>query len=353
MTVTKYSGADVEQLRGLAQRFDMQSDRMREVAASSSIAIMTAEWTGAEVDHLRTNWSKTSRPLILRVAGELAQTAADLRRRAAEQERVSAAATGGTASSPPAVVLTTVAESPHDIRGLVDGVREVHESGSPLRIQEIVGPDGRVRLVLNIGGTRDSWEGLGGWREDVELYSRGDSPVVRAVRDQLDTQLKAHPDAEIMLVGYSQGGMVAQALAVSGRCDNLVEVVTIGSPRFDDVDFGNVNVTRLEHRADPVVNGTEYLDGSVFEDAGRDFRNWFEGRTPPNAPVDFRAGNPFENLRLEDPRANTVHDVSTRDYDWIAEQFTASTDPAVVAARERIEAFLDGTVTRSDNLPLT
>lgn len=343
--MSTFSGADVEQLRALAQRFDLQSSRMREVATSSSITIMTAEWTGAEIDRLRTTWSKTSKPLILLVAGELAQTAVDLRRRATEQERVSAAKTGRNASSAPGVELTAVAESPHDIRGLVDGVREVHESGSPLRIQEIVGPDGKVRLVLNIGGTRDSWDGLGGWREDIDLYARGDSPVVRAVRDQLDAQLEARPDAEIMLVGYSQGGMVAQALAASGRYDNLVEVVTIGSPRFDDADFGNVHVTRLEHNADLVVNGTEYLDGSVFEDAGRDFRNWIEGRTPTNAPVDFRAGNPFENPR--------VHDVSTGDYDWVAEQFTASTDPPVVASRERIEAFLDGTVTRSDNLPLT
>jgi len=358
--MTSFSGSDVAQLRSLAARFESQAGKMREIVTSSSWALATAAWTGAEVDQLRAKWNGASKPHLLRVAAELSETAVTLRRQAAEQERVSNATTGRTDSGSRGGLREPVAESPRNMRGLVGNVKDQHKSGSQLHIQEIVGSDGKTRLVVNIGGTQGNWEGLGGWGENWDLYTRGDSPVVKAIRAQLDEQLKDYPGAEVMLVGYSQGGMVAQALAASGDY-NVTEVVTVGSPRFDDVDYGGAHVTRLEHNADPVVNITEGVDGSIFEDAGRGFRNFLDGRSVENPPVDFRAGNLFENAPPWNPIAgfiqdtaegNNVHDVGTGDYDWVADQFLTSNDPRHVAARERIENFLDGAVVRNDDLHL-
>ncbi len=339
------SGADVEQLRALAARLDQQSAKLREIASSSSAAILVAEWTGAEIDLLRSDWSQKAKPSILSVSGALGELAHDVRRHAEQQREASAGASGTTArDSRP-----SVESAPDNVRGVIADLKDLQAANSLYSIREVVGEDGKTRLIISLPGTKgdatdfSNWGQLGGWG-DNHVYMTKDSAALRAVIAQLRTELANYPDAEIMMVGYSQGGMLAQLVAASGEF-NVTEVLTVGSPRIDHgVDYGNVNVTRIEHNADPIVGGTEYLDGSVFGDAGRDFRNWLDGTAPENAEVNFRAGNPFENFRIENPVKNSVHDIGTGDYDWVADQFQNSNDPAHVAARERLDKFLDGTV---------
>jgi pimeloyl-ACP methyl ester carboxylesterase len=339
------SGADVAQLHALAARLDQQSAKLREIASSSSAAILVAEWTGAEIDSLRSDWSQKAKPSILYVSGALSELAHDVRKHAEEQRAASAAAGGATVRD----ARRPVEAAPDNVRGVIADLKDLQAANSLYSIREVVGEDGKTRLIISLPGTKgdatdfSNWGQLGGWG-DNKVYMTKDSAALRAVIAQLRAELANYADAEIMMVGYSQGGMLAQLVAASGEF-NVTEVLTVGSPRIDDgVDYGNVNVTRIEHNADPIVGGTEYLDGSVFGDAGRDFRSWLDGTAPENAEVNFRAGNPLENLRLEDPAANSVHDIGTGDYDWVADQFQNSTDPAHVAARERLDAFLDGSV---------
>lgn len=68
---------------------------MREIASSSSWAIMIAGWTGNRIDQLRERWKRESRPAILQAAEQLENLAADLSRNAAEQR---SAARGGSAT---------------------------------------------------------------------------------------------------------------------------------------------------------------------------------------------------------------------------------------------------------------
>ncbi len=67
------------------------------------------------------------------------------------------------------------------------------------------------------------------------------------------------PEVEIMTVGFSQGGIVAAAIAASGEY-NVTQVVTAGSPiagYVKDMPEG-INVLSLEQLGDPIPQ----LDGS-------------------------------------------------------------------------------------------
>lgn len=93
-----FVGADVEQLAALATTFDRRASAFDQIASSSSSALMVAEWTGADVDRLRSEWNRQARPAIQRVAGELRALAVELRRQAEQQREAS----GGAA---PALVM--------------------------------------------------------------------------------------------------------------------------------------------------------------------------------------------------------------------------------------------------------
>lgn len=95
MVGSTFSGADVQQLRALAGKLEAQAGKLREIAASSSAAITTAQWTGANIERVRSEWNRSSKPAISGLASELAGIARDLRAQAAQQEEASAA----TASS--------------------------------------------------------------------------------------------------------------------------------------------------------------------------------------------------------------------------------------------------------------
>jgi surface antigen len=90
-----FSGADVAQLRALSSRISTQSEKLREIAASSTVALMVAEWTGNDIDAVRSNWRRGSLPTINALAGALREMSAELDKHAAEQERVS----GGSSAS--------------------------------------------------------------------------------------------------------------------------------------------------------------------------------------------------------------------------------------------------------------
>ena len=94
-----FAGADVEELRALAVRFDRQAARLREIAGSSSAAIMTAQWTGAKIDDVRAEWNRTAKPKVLAVAAAFSGLATDLRRDADEQSTAS----GGPSGSAPLI----------------------------------------------------------------------------------------------------------------------------------------------------------------------------------------------------------------------------------------------------------
>jgi len=84
-----FVGADVDQLVALAATFDRRSTAFTQIASASSTSLMVAEWTGADVDRVRSEWNRQARPAILKVAEELRTLAVDLRKQAEQQRETS------------------------------------------------------------------------------------------------------------------------------------------------------------------------------------------------------------------------------------------------------------------------
>lgn len=139
----------------------------------------------------------------------------------------------------PAPVLVVAPDSVDD---LWENVREhTSEDDSGVFVQTIKGEDGKIRAIVYIGGTQlDSAENQAYW-ENLPTYQgkiKGDQV------EAIDAALRAcsnNPSCgaveEIMIVGYSQGGMDAQNLTYwnglnTGQANRVpvTTVVTYGSP---------------------------------------------------------------------------------------------------------------------------
>ncbi len=96
-----FVGADPERLDGLAAAFRQEANDLREVASSSTLALMVAQWTGNRVQQLRDRWRQESKPALTVAANELERLAGELERHAREQREVSGSIGGRKATHAP------------------------------------------------------------------------------------------------------------------------------------------------------------------------------------------------------------------------------------------------------------
>lgn len=99
MVNSGFSGADVTQLRALGARMKVQSSKLREIATSSTVALMAAEWAGNDIDAIRSNWRRSSLPTIDRLADILHDMSVELEGQAHSQEEASGGTTAGSSGS--------------------------------------------------------------------------------------------------------------------------------------------------------------------------------------------------------------------------------------------------------------
>ncbi len=125
------------------------------------------------------------------------------------------------------------------------------EQDDGVRIQAIRGEDGQLRYVVYLAGT----VGL----DPSKNRSWGDNLAgINNVRGLTETYIRERMKqipygSEIMLVGYSQGGIHAQNLAASG--DYIVtDVVTFGSPDVpsSEPQIYGANILSITDPRDPV-----------------------------------------------------------------------------------------------------
>ena len=153
------------------------------------------------------------------------------------------------------VTSATVYESPRSLSGLTNRLN--NESGN-IRLESYQTERGRV-VVMYLPGTAD-WNPVGGHkafdiRSDFELLGDGEkSTSYRAANAALDA-FGVTEDDRLMLVGYSQGGMVAAELAEAR--ENVESIVTMGSPIAKEAIPNGVQVISLEHSNDlvPALSG--------------------------------------------------------------------------------------------------
>ena len=93
-------GADVEQLKSLAQRFSQAADELRSNSASvTSVVNSVAAWRGPDASQFRSSWNGEHSQRIASTVSALHAAAEDLKRNAAEQTTASTDGAGGPGAS--------------------------------------------------------------------------------------------------------------------------------------------------------------------------------------------------------------------------------------------------------------
>ena len=93
-------GADVAQLRQLAQQFSAQADRIDHDRMSVGNAIQIRAWAGPVAVAFRHRWESEHSRKLAAAASRLRSAAADLKRNADDQERASAVGGGSSHATP-------------------------------------------------------------------------------------------------------------------------------------------------------------------------------------------------------------------------------------------------------------
>jgi PGAP1-like protein len=201
-------------------------------------------------------------------------------------------------------------------------------SSAQIHVERVDGPSGR-RWVVSVPGTSD-WSPVAGPNPfdltgNVRLMAGERTAAMRAVAVALrDSGVRR--DEPVLLVGHSQGGLIAAALAADPSVRSrfrISHVLTSGAPVASVPVPDDVQVLSIEHTDDLVPR----LDAS----ANHDRPNWItvtaaaaDGELPP-----AERAQPLAAHRLEL-------------YRHTAERIDRSADPSLVAWRDGLAPFLAG-----------
>ncbi|WP_158019484.1 hypothetical protein [Mycolicibacter sinensis] len=243
-------GADVEQLRSLAKQFTQGADRLEQASSGLGRVIgAAAYWRGNDADQFRTRWRSQSTPSITAAVKTLRTAAEALAHNADEQDQASAA--GGSASTasngPQSGAPKKFDIAAESMVGLWNRAHEATDTESGYVVQKITNTLGKTAYVVYIGGSELK---LGGGQDAPGAVGSAldvpDWKQIEALKKIIDPS-----DAEVMLVGYSQGGMDAQNIAAR-NIFNVKQVVTFGSPMHNGLQVPTVNMIA---KGDPWVAG--------------------------------------------------------------------------------------------------
>lgn len=337
-------GADVAQLRSAAAQFNKGASALESSSkALHSLIGSGTQWRGPDADRFRSQWSGQSTRTITAAVDALRQAAKTLQRNADEQERASAGGTAGLFGR----------LQP----GLDGNGANTDADGDGIHFDVVVGPDSRTRLIVYLEGT--------GQGSQMSLF--GNPAVINGTEntyltDRINQQLGQLPDGmktDVMLVGFSQGGMDAQNIAASGRY-NVTNMVTYGSPLIQP-DNPSIDTVHLQADGDKVPGmgplGMAINDGAAMvqhaqkgdlgggAQAIHDTANYV-ARTSAHSQWIFEAdpaNAPAESVSTKmNPLGN--HGIPT--YQNVATAFDDSTDPHFDAIKQSMQKF-DGTIVSS------
>lgn len=202
--------------------------------------------------------------------------------------------------------------------------------GSRVRVIGLPQPDGAWTWVVDVPGTQtfDPRAGDNPWdlTSNVLLSAEQQTLTTLAVAGALaDAQRRAGSTRRdrVMLVGHSQGGITAAALATDPTFrarHEVTHVVTSGAPIANVGVPEEVSVLSLEHSGDLVPG--------------------LEGRDNPDRASWVTVQRDLTGALGPDGRATEAHHVSH--YAETAQLVDASDDPSVQAWKRGADAFLDG-----------
>jgi Alpha/beta hydrolase len=217
---------------------------------------------------------------------------------------------------------------PQGLGDIISGLQHRDEPGrgddNNIDVRKIIGTDGKISYIVDIPGTRvwnapgentNSANDLG---TNVDAMAGNPTVLEKGIQEAL-RRSGVGPNDPVMLVGHSQGGIVAARAAndfVTGGQYNVTHVVTAGSPIGRVTVPDNVQVLSLENRNDIVP----HLDASDNPDTAN--------RT--TITFDHQTGTAQGNHQI----ANNYTD--------IAKQLDSRSDPSVEAFEKSMSNFTDG-----------
>lgn len=181
---------------------------------------------------------------------------------------------------PPNPTLTNVLDGTHEVDAL--GL----ETDSVAKITKVLGPDGWYYTVT-LPSTQEWLSRFG----DQGAVNDLDSNVALMLTPALQTQYERavleameqagiSADDPVMLVGFSQGGIMAGHLAAYNSDYNWQAIVVSGAP-IDHMPIpGSIDVVSVQHNGDPVPN----LDIVAGDLGGEHGPNWTTIKTDPPNP---------------------------------------------------------------------
>jgi pimeloyl-ACP methyl ester carboxylesterase len=209
---------------------------------------------------------------------------------------------------------------PTSTDSLLAGVGTLGHRGSEggVRVIELAAADGTTTWVVQVPGTHGSWFEGGpipmDWPANVSLMLSATSASTIAAARALEQAQggRARTRDRVVLVGHSQGGIVAAALASDPaftRRHRVSHVLTAGSPIDDFPIPDSTQVLSLQHDTDPV----HALDVSPPPDR----RSWTTVGT--RAPIDVAShlsagAHALSAYRVTAARVDRSDDVSLRQW---------------------------------------
>ena len=208
--------------------------------------------------------------------------------------------------------------APTSTDSLLAGVGSLgdRDSRGGVRVIELAAADGTTTWVVQVPGTHGGWAEGGSvpmdWPANVSLMLSATSASKVAATQALDRAQggRAGPRDRVVLVGHSQGGIVAAALASDPeftRAHRVSHVLTAGSPIDDFPIPDSTQVLSLQHETDPV----HALDASPPPDR----RSWttVEASAPVDVLAHLTAGaHALSAYRATASRVDRSGDVSLR-----------------------------------------
>jgi uncharacterized protein YukE len=324
-----FDGADVVALRAAAARLDNGAETLEHLTkVVHSQMNNVGLWRGSDADRFRSQWASQSSPSIKAAVEALRLGANDLRRNADEQEKASDAGApaggsrvGATGSRAP----TSTAEFLKHIQNSENDKYDTHHDG--VRIEQVVGPDGKSRLIVYMKGVGTSQHRNTDQAADA-LGGFVDPAVVAAIKEALASSPEGNA-TDIMLVGLSEGGYDAQNIAAHSNelGLNVTNVVSYGAA-VNQHDQPGIDTVHLNANWDQMVGvGTV---GKVFDGMGSNLD--LAGDQSPSS-----SNHVFYSDSGINPITGQVH--SEGGYEQVAKNFDGSDDSRFADAKQSMKNF--------------
>lgn len=250
------AGADPDQLRATAAQFGRATEILRNALGSLNGIVSNAGiWRGPDALRFRSEWEGRSVAALNAAITSLDGAAESLRRHADEQVAASQV-TGDSGLAGRHTPDVCYESAPNGLRDMWNELSDIPKESSGYRVQKVVDESGQERYIVYIGGTDGSQTQT--WLSNANAISG------ELDREQVAALQRLIPrDAEVMLVGYSQGGIDAQNIAAADYF-NVTQLVTFGSPVRNDV---NIPAVHLQYSED-IVPHLSAVNPGLYSAAG-------------------------------------------------------------------------------------